>query len=553
MTGISKSEVFPLKDVQRGQKCVGYTVFAETKVEPFECEILGVLYHHIGPGLHVVLVKLTDQQTQHTGVVSGMSGSPVFINGKLLGALSYRFGNFPKDPIAGITPMELMYEANRTTQEKVSSKSEISGQPMETPLIFSGVPDSILEAFTPELKSLGNFVVASAGMGSLSSGSNTTVKLENGMAISGLILRGDVVAAATGTATLIDNDILYAFGHMMFGLGSIDMPMYSARVVHTLASLQGSYKIAYPEQEVGTFQDDRITAFVGNTKLRSKMIPVQVKFRDSSKKKNVYQFEVFKDKRWADKFIKIGLASVLSDRIEFESSQALTFEMSVKIKGHDVITKGFHLGDIYGAKAPIVAATSCGQIIELLYKNLKEEVIIESISVSVEHSNYEPVIVTEAWLDTTSAQPGDQITYYLKGKPFSFDNNYFPEKIYSGSFVLPSYLDEGDTVYFRVGTGDDFNQNYLAPFATDIEELNQWIQEIKDPNYVYGVLISKQKPLHVGNTPIPLSPLKLGLLFEKDYQFRNVTQPYTPLNIEKKVIFGTTQKLYDLPIHIRKR
>src|SRR5579864_3868233 len=114
-----ETKIFPLAEVKRGQRGVAYTVFEGVTPEPMEVEILGVLKDAIGPGQDMILARLHGSKPEYTGVVAGMSGSPVYIDGKLLGALSYRIGQFSKEPIAGITPIAEMLAVNGTAEPEV--------------------------------------------------------------------------------------------------------------------------------------------------------------------------------------------------------------------------------------------------------------------------------------------------------------------------------------------------------------------------------------------------------------------------------------------------
>src|SRR6476660_2153761 len=123
------TKIMKVDDVRPGMKGVGYTVFQGTKPETMGVEVLGVLHNWNGPKSDVVLVKLQGEKAEFTGVVAGMSGSPVYIDGKLLGAIAYRIGQFSKEPVAGVTPIEQMMEINELDQSVPAAGTATSAKP----------------------------------------------------------------------------------------------------------------------------------------------------------------------------------------------------------------------------------------------------------------------------------------------------------------------------------------------------------------------------------------------------------------------------------------
>ncbi len=297
------TKTFPLADVHRGLHGVAYTVFEGVTPEPMEVEILGVLKDAIGPGQDMILARLKGEKPEYTGVVAGMSGSPVYIDGRLLGALSYRIGQFSKEPIAGITPIEQMFEVRdgqrvggmrvaavdggqgqklnagipRSPQNdsafSVSSSGDV--QPIETALVFGGFSRQAVELFGDKFRALGMSPVAGLG-GAAAAGTRQPEPIVAGSAVSAVLVRGDLSISGTCTVTYVDPTQLLACGHPITQFGPVSMPMTKAEVVATLASPLNAFKIINTTETVGSFTEDRASAILGRFGVDARMIPVSV-------------------------------------------------------------------------------------------------------------------------------------------------------------------------------------------------------------------------------------------------------------------------------------
>jgi hypothetical protein len=303
----SGAKTFPLADVRRGLHGVAYTVFEGVTPEPMEVEILGVLKDAIGPGQDMILGRLKGEKPEYTGVVAGMSGSPVYVDGKLLGALSYRIGQFAKDPICGITPIEQMFEvrdgvASGGMRVAASEENEqmrnagvlpsaqngkFSGggvqsvggagevQPIETALVFGGFSQEAVARFGGEFRALGMTPVAGLG-GAAAAGTKQPEPIVPGSAVSAVLVRGDLSISGTCTVTYVDANRLLACGHPITQYGPVSMPMTKAEVVATLASPLNAFKIINTTETVGSFTEDRASAIMGRFGVDARMIPVSV-------------------------------------------------------------------------------------------------------------------------------------------------------------------------------------------------------------------------------------------------------------------------------------
>jgi hypothetical protein len=307
------AKIFPLADVRRGLHGVAYTVFEGVTPEPMEVEILGVLTDAIGPGQDMILARLKGEKPEYTGVVAGMSGSPVYIDGRLLGALSYRIGQFSKEPICGITPIEQMFEVRdgraaggvrlagvggpvqRTTTEILSGAQNDASlgsgaqnddpkrvsagggevEPIETALVFGGFSQDAVARFGDKFRELGMTPVAGLG-GAAAAGTKQPEPLVPGSAVSAILVRGDLSISGTCTVTYVDPTRVLACGHPITQYGPVSMPMTKAEVVATLASPLNAFKIINTTETVGSFTQDRASAIMGEFGVTARMIPVSV-------------------------------------------------------------------------------------------------------------------------------------------------------------------------------------------------------------------------------------------------------------------------------------
>ena len=279
---------------------MAYTVFEGVNPEPMGVQILGVLKDAIGPGQDMILARLTGEKAEYTGVVAGMSGSPVYIDGRLVGAVSYRIGQFSKEPIAGITPIEQMLEvrdrsvtamrvasANREADSSAALRNDKQSAdrqgvsaggvvtPIETPLVFGGFSQATVDRFGDRFRALGMTPVAGLG-GAAAAGTKQPEPIVPGSAVSAVLVRGDLSISGTCTVTYVDPTQLLACGHPITQFGPVAMPMTKAEVVATLASPLNAFKIINTTETVGEFTEDRASAILGRFGETARMIPVSV-------------------------------------------------------------------------------------------------------------------------------------------------------------------------------------------------------------------------------------------------------------------------------------
>ena len=299
----STGGIFPLSEVHRGMTATAWTVFTGTKPEAMQVEILGVLKGARGPGRDMILAQLHGAKPEYTGVVAGMSGSPVYIGDKLLGSLSYRIGQFSKDPIAGITPIAQMLEVrdipvgDQPLLAELPHKKDTGPMgeepaflPMETPLVMSGFHPEAVKLWQQKMEGTGLETVAAGGGGSSKTGKPSAAAAASivpGSAVSALLVGGDLEIAATCTVTYIDPKQLLACGHPLLQAGPVSLPMTSTEVVATLASPLNAFKIVNTGEPIGAFTEDRDAAIRGVLGATAHTIPVHIAVHSGQKMRNL--------------------------------------------------------------------------------------------------------------------------------------------------------------------------------------------------------------------------------------------------------------------------
>lgn len=309
----AQTPVLPLKEVRAGQHGIGKTVFSGNKIEEFQVEILGVL-ENLGPRQSVILARLSGGPLDKTGVMQGMSGSPVYINGRLVGAIALAF-NFAKEPIAGIRPIEEMLAINGPAGKSVAENhtprkdfpltASVAGPlgpsanlvEISTPVSFSGFTSGTLEQFAPELKKLGlepRQGVSSGG--SLPATLGPPSQLHPGDMISVDLLSGDLTVGAEGTVTEVDGKRIYAFGHRFMSVGDTELPFARAEVLALLPNLAASFKISSPRQWMGTITQDRSTSIYGELGRKAETVPIALTIKDAHRAPIAYHMQMVNDR-----------------------------------------------------------------------------------------------------------------------------------------------------------------------------------------------------------------------------------------------------------------
>jgi hypothetical protein len=440
-------------DVRPGMIGTGHTVFDGTHVEEFKAHIIGVLENIIGPHRNLILARLEGGPLANTGVIAGMSGSPVYIDGKLVGAVSYALGSFSKEPIAGITPIAEMTDAtsvdaprptgarvrmefpvtrdnliaalrkamdwnrpfsDRPDDVRLAGASAVSGlgggqlgallRPIATPLVMSGFEPNVADLLGGAFQAQG-FVAGGGGPAGFHAGDKPFEgPLKPGDAIGVALLSGDLQLGGTGTVTHIDGDRVYAFGHPMYNLGPIDFPMTRAYVYTVLPSLFSSMKLSTTGDVIGTVQQDRATAIAGRLGPGPHLIPVTLTLSSNRAPARTFRFGVVNDPLFTPLLTYATILNTFSSYERQFGSATLQVNGSAKIKKHQAI----ELNNLFsGEQASMGAAAYIVAPLTYLLSSEHEKVELEGVDITIATAE-EPKTATleRVWLDDPRPRAG---------------------------------------------------------------------------------------------------------------------------------------------------
>jgi len=438
------TKIMKVDDVRPGMKGVGYTVFQGTKPEPMGVEVLGVLRNLNGPKSDVVLVKLVGEKPEFTGVVAGMSGSPVYIDGKLLGAIAYRIGQFSKEPIAGVTPIEQMLEINEFDQSipqggaaavaRVTGASRTSTPgkddsnpiqsyaqyltPIDAPFVFNGFNEAAIKQFAPALSAVG--ITPVMGVGSASKDKQPE-PLVPGSAVSAIMVRGDMDVAATCTVTYMDKDHLLACGHPLMQFGMVDMPMTKANVVATLSSPLNAFKIINTTESVGAFVQDRHTGILGRFDRDPKMIPVTLSIHGPSGPRE-YHYEVLNNPKLTPVMMMTTVYNALMGMNQYGEETTYRMNGRIHVNGFSDVRMTNMFSPVDANPTAYAVAMSLGDHFGRIYDNPFEAPTVSGVNLEFDlEPERRAAVLESARTDVTEARPGDEITIEAVLRPYRGD------------------------------------------------------------------------------------------------------------------------------------
>lgn len=466
----------PINEIHTGMRGVAYTVFQGVKPEPMDVEVLGVLHNVNGPKGDIILVRLHGPKVEYTGVVAGMSGSPVYLDGKLAGALAFRIGEFSKEPIAGVTPIADMLEINaldKTPSEEASAAkpsitnaagktaapgdgSSLSNspssftylKPIDTPLVFNGFSEDAVRQFAPQFASAG--IVPVMGAGSVSE-EKQPEPLEAGSAVSAILVRGDMDIAATCTVTYIDPQRLLACGHPLLQFGSVDLPMNKAQVLATLPSPLNAFKIVNTTERAGVFVQDRHTGIMGVFSKQPDMIPVTLTIHGGSGAKE-FHYEVLNNARLSPVAIMATVYNALHGVNEYGEEITYRLNGSINVKGFpEVGLRNMFVPTENGQPAAMAAALSLGERFGRIYDNPYNAPAVNSVKLDFDLVRERRWARLEsARTDVSEARPGDEIMVETVLAPYRGERvvRQIPVKIPTSASkgTLRILVSDGDTL-----------------------------------------------------------------------------------------------------------
>jgi SpoIVB peptidase S55 len=522
--GPGQTRIFPLSDVKRGLHGVAYTVFEGVNPEPMEVEILGVLKDALGPGQDMILARLHGAKPEYTGVVAGMSGSPVYIDGRLLGALSYRIGQFSKDPIAGITPIEYMLEVRDGAVQAAGtggirqastggSKEQAEVQPMETPLVLGGFSQEAVDLFGDRFRALGLTPVA--GLGGADAKALQPEPVVPGSAVSAVLVRGDLSMAGTCTVTYVDPTQLLACGHPITQYGPVDMPMTKAMVVATLASPLNAFKIVNTTETVGAFTEDRASAILGRFGVKARMIPVTVEVVPSpmegkARTPRTFHFEVLDNRQLTPSAVLVSVYQSLqgTNAAAAETSFRLSGELTVEGQPPVELKALIAQNDLNSGA--INTALFVGDRFGRLYGNALEQPVITGMQLKMEAiAERRTAVIESATLSRIEARPGETVEVEVTVHPYQAAS-----RVVRVPVTLPAVLTPG-TLRVLVSDGASVDKlttpgGAAGQRATGVADTVAQINRLHANDRVYVTLLDHAAQAVLEGETLPAVPLSMA-------------------------------------------
>ncbi|MBM3331182.1 hypothetical protein FJY68_04930 [candidate division WOR-3 bacterium] len=418
----------PVDQLKPGMKGTGLSVFYGTEVKEFGAEVVDIM-RQVSPRGDLILCRLSGQGLEESGVIAGMSGSPIYIDGRLIGAVAYAW-SFAKEPLAGVTPAAEMLRiwdipdhqqdrgGSRTT--RIPGSSGLSGlSALPLPVVMSGFTPALAALVGPELMKFGFTPVAATGTTSAESGD--TPELVPGSAVGIALIDGDVRVSGIGTVTCRDGNRILAFGHPMVQAGSVRLPMVGGRIHSVVASVASSFKLFSPTAPLGTINQDRLAGVGGSLGPVPEMLPVTA-VMSSPSGLDTYRFRIAELEDLAPMLIATGLASAIYQTEGNLEEATLTSRMTVRFSptgtpNHDpqlpssplVIEHRFS-----GVNPAAGLYRSAGNELEVLFANRFLSAPIEAVEFALGFSpGRDLVYLLSARPQTTSVRPGDSLRVTL--------------------------------------------------------------------------------------------------------------------------------------------
>jgi hypothetical protein len=575
----AQTRIIPVSEVRPGMVGVGHTVFQGNKIEEFTVHVIGVLKNVVGPNRDIILARLAGGPLAETGVIAGMSGSPVYIDGRLLGAVSYQLGQFPKEPIAGITPIAEMTEATAlapsvpgsrpvalswppTPEELFAIWSQglgravpfaaggvpaiVSGdaglaqvatmlRPISVPLVAAGFSADLLGPLTTAFTDRG-FLPMSASVAppQARTVSTTPRTLRPGDAMGVALLTGDFVLGATGTVTHVDGDRIYGFGHPMYNLGPTQFPLTQADVHVVLPSLMTSSKLASFGEVVGTVQQDRATAVAGRLGAAPAMIPVTITLNSDRTPSRTFSFSMVRDHTFTPLLTYLTVANVLLSYERGAGPASYTVKGTATVEQYGDIA----FEDIFAGEQPANAASAyVAGPLTLLMRNAATPVEVQKLALTIDATEQSRTArVERVWLDTDRPRAGRSVNVKVLLR-----TNTGEDLLKTIPIDIPAHAT--GTMQLLVGDANRLSaEDRRTARGAETQEVAQLIRtfnKARRSNRLYARLSSPDSGAVVNGEPLAALPPSVLAVLEAD---RN-SGTYTPLR-------SATRGEWELPVEL---
>jgi len=547
-TGQSTIPFYPLDKVQPGLQGEAHTVFEGTLVEPFDISILGVL-KNVRPKHDLILGRLSGGRVERTGVFAGMSGSPVYIENQLVGAISYSFP-FATEAIVGITPIrdminifqeggavsplrasrqvnpqqiyeETLQAANQQPIHGVGVpvQSSLTGGrdlgrlvPIATPLNLSGFSPATIEHFAPRLNALGLLPVQ--GIGTAQGTGDLDSPLEPGSTVTVQLVRGDVDVSASGTATHISGDRVYAFGHPFMSIGYTDLPLNQGSVLTVIPNLQTSQKVSATGKLIGTIRQDRSTGILGITGTTPQLTPVNLSLRTSRNETKRFHFDVATDPFLTPFLVTFVVHNSIVSSERTVGPQSLQVKSTISVKDQEEIYFENRVSDL--ASGPAMAAIASAAPVNFLLSSGFEDLVIQGVDLELTvEEELQRATLEKIWTSRLDVEPGEevQLTLFLRRENGKTWTEKYPIKI-------PEEIGPGP-LEIRVSDGMTLSQTEVNSrpgefVPKDLPQLIRAINNLRKNDRLYVRLTRKEPGAVVAGEGMPGLPPSMLALYNSE-------------------------------------
>lgn len=538
-------EILRSSDIKPGMRGYAWTVFAGTEPEPVPVEIIGLWKNAWGPRQDIILGKLGGK-AKATNVAAGMSGSPVYIEGKLVGAVALRLSVFSPDAICGITPIELMLEINdfdatrpsgARTPEKLPDRaalavpSELLSQtvsagaqntpfaeatmvPIETPLLFAGFHEDVLREFSPLFQQLGLKAVQGGASGALASAAPAPGwrnSLGPGDVVAGVLVSGDMSITGLGTVTSNDGKRVLAFGHPFFNLGPLNLPMSKGEVLMVLSSAYAPTKIANATEVVGALHQDRHSGIMGVLGETAPTIPVSVRVRsfdedNEIRQEKTLQFQVAVEQKWTPALMTFTLYNAISGLNDF--AEEATYRLSGKVEVDGMASLSLSTMQAQSEMpipAPLLLAGWWGDKFGRLFSNAVKMPKLKAVNATIDLLPRRRIASIErAWIARNEVSPGEEIPVKVFLRPYRGER---VEKNFS--LRVPATLPKGE---HRILLSDAATLNRMSLAAgmmnryLELPQTVALINQERANNKLYAAFVQARPAVYSDDKALPSLP-----------------------------------------------
>ena len=535
--------ILPLDQVKAGMKGKGRSVFQGNRIEEFDVEIIGVL-KNVQPKKSIILARLKGGILDEAGVISGMSGSPVYVDGKLIGAVAYSYGTFVKEPIAGITPIgEMMAISEKRKKGPVFSpqvpvkkhltldelfmlnkdfflsKAVFHSEgralkPLSIPLVFSGFSSYAFEQSRSFFSNLGFNPVMSAFSGqSLETISPPDLTLREGGPVAIQLVSGDLDMSAVGTVTYIDGSKVLAFGHPLYNLGAVDYAMTKAKVITVVPSLMSSFKLAVPDSLVGKFTQDRSSGLLGELGKIPRLVPVNIRIMDSDGELKEYKIKVVNDKILTPVLLNVAIGGIVT------TEERAIGDLSLGLLGNIYLENGMNirLEDLFSGQfdnSVVSLSSLLAGVVYFLTNNEFEELGIHRIDLNIQA--FEEVkfsFLEKVWLSKYEASPGERIDVKIDYRTFRGESQRE-----EGSIQVPN-LPPGSEFQIIVADAASMAKIEMSQYRTatfvprNLSQLVRMLSNLRKNNRIYIKIIASKPGIFLRGEEMSNLPPSMRSMF----------------------------------------